>query len=194
MTVLAGRLVIVSGPSGSGKSTVVERLLASCPLPLTLSVSATTRKPREGEIDGRHYHFLSAKEFATRRQAGDFLECMEVYGQNWYGTLRSTVESGLASGQWVVLEIDVQGALKILQEMPDAITVAVLPKTLDELARRLKDRNTDSPQAVRRRLEVAESEIGLLKEHYQLQVVNDKLEEVVEQICSALQQYQETQA
>ena len=95
------RLVIISGPSGAGKSTVVRELLQACPLPLVLSVSATTRQPRKGEVEGIDYFFLTAEQFAARRQAGDFLECKE-YAGNWYGTLQSQVANGLAEGKRVI--------------------------------------------------------------------------------------------
>ncbi len=102
-----GKLIILSGPSGAGKSTVVRELLANCSLPLKLSVSATTRQPRAGEVDGRDYHFVSHEEFRRVRAAGEFLECKEVFGRgDWYGTLASEVENGLAAGNWMILEID----------------------------------------------------------------------------------------
>src|SRR5882762_8053740 len=101
------RLVIISGPSGAGKSTVVRELLKNCALPLCLSISATTRKARLGEMEGEDYFFLAPEQFAARRGAGDFLECKE-YAGNWYGTLQSQVSAGLAAGKWVLLEIDVE--------------------------------------------------------------------------------------
>ncbi len=105
-----GKLVILSGPSGAGKSTVLTRVLAESDLPLVFSVSATTRSPRQGEETGVQYHFLSHEEFAVKKENREFLECKEVFGQgNWYGTLASEVEKGIAIGNWVVLEIDVQG-------------------------------------------------------------------------------------
>jgi len=109
---LLGKLIIISGPSGSGKSTIVAKLLETCPLPLELSVSATTRPPRPGEVHGKHYWFLSPEEFQEKRVRGEFLECKEVFGRGfWYGTLKEAVSSGLSGGKWVILEIDVQGAL-----------------------------------------------------------------------------------
>ena len=105
-----GQLIILSGPSGAGKSTVVRRLLDECDLPLKLSISATTRGPRLGEQDGQQYFFMSDEEFQRCREAGEFLECMEVFGLgHWYGTLREQVTTGLKAGNWVILEIDVQG-------------------------------------------------------------------------------------
>ena len=110
-----GKLVIISGPAGAGKSTVVRRLVEQCNLPLTLSISATTRQPRPSERDGVDYHFLTLADFDRRRQQGDFLECKEVFGLGyWYGTLRSAVTTGLNAGKWVILEIDVEGALAAL--------------------------------------------------------------------------------
>jgi guanylate kinase len=138
-----GKLVIISGPSGAGKSTVVRRLLATCSLPLALSVSATTRKARPGERDGVEYYFLSQAEFARRRAAGEFLECKEVFGRgDWYGTLRSEVAAGLLDRKWVVLEIDVEGAMAVLEQRPDAITVFLHPGSLVELEKRLRARGT----------------------------------------------------
>ena len=123
-----GRLVILSGPSGAGKSTVVRELLRTCGLPLMLSVSATTRPPRPGEVDGVDYHFITLDEFAQRRAADEFLECKEVFGRgHWYGTLRSAVDAGLEAGKWVILEIDVQGALNVLEQRPSTISVFVHP-------------------------------------------------------------------
>src|SRR6185436_15710478 len=117
----APRLVIVSGPAGAGKSTIVRRLLRECSMPLQLSVSATTRPRRPQEADGIDYHFLSHEDFAQRRAAGEFLECKEVFGRgDWYGTLKSEVQSGFAAGNWVILEIDVDGAASVLEAHPEA--------------------------------------------------------------------------
>ena len=106
--------VVISGPSGAGKTTVVRGVLEQSLLPLLLSISCTTRAPRPDEQDGVNYHFLSNEEFDKRRQIGDFLECKQVFGCDWYGTLRSEVTTGLSAGKFVVLEIDVHGALSAL--------------------------------------------------------------------------------
>lgn len=181
----AGRLVVISGPSGVGKTTVVGRLYSLCPR-LVASVSATTRSPRPGEVDGRDYHFLSPEEFARRRQAGEFLECCEVFGRGyWYGTLKSEVTPRLAEGKWVVLEIDVHGALAVLQQYPTALTIFIAPDSAEELERRLRGRKTDSEEAIQRRLEVARREIAQA-DQYQHRVVNRTVDEAVREICRIL--------
>jgi guanylate kinase len=184
-----GRLIIISGPSGSGKSTVVQRLLAECGLPLELSVSATTRPPRPGEIDGKDYHFLSHESFAQKREAGEFLEAKEVFGLGtWYGTLRSVVSAGLNQGKWVILEIDVQGALVVLRDQPQAITIFVHPGSMEELENRLRKRGTESPEAIQRRLDVADQEMAL-KGHYTHEIINKEINNTVQQLCTLLTQY-----
>ena len=182
-----GKLIILSGPSGAGKSTVVRELLANCSLPLKLSVSATTRQPRAGEVDGRDYHFVSHEEFRRVRAAGEFLECKEVFGRgDWYGTLASEVENGLAAGNWMILEIDVQGALAVMQQRPDVLSFFVHPGSLEELARRLRLRGTDSEEAIQRRLEVAADELQALG-NYQFEIINREVEQSVAEICQILE-------
>ena len=181
-----GGLAVISGPSGAGKSTVVRRLLTDCRLPLTLSVSATTRPPRQGETDGIHYYFLSPEEFANRRQAGEFLECKEVYGLgHWYGTLQSEVAAGLAAGKWVILEIDVQGALSVLESHPETVTIFIHCGSLEELERRLRQRGTDSEAQIARRLEVARRELTYL-DRYQHTIINNDVQQAVREICDIL--------
>jgi len=181
-----GRLIVVSGPSGAGKTTLLKRMFAECRRPLVASVSATTRRPRPGEVDGVDYHFLSAQEFARRREAGEFLECCEVYGRgDWYGTLHSEVTPSLAAGKWVVLEIDVQGTMAVLEQYPDAITIFVLPESYAELERRLRDRGTESDAALARRLEVARREL-VSANRYRFRVVNDDLDRATREMCDIL--------
>jgi guanylate kinase len=185
-----GRLIIVSGPSGAGKSTVVKTLLAKCELPLELSVSATTRTPRTGEIDGKNYYFLTKEDFFQRKNAGKFLECKEVFGRgDWYGTLNAVVSSGLKRGKWLILEIDVQGALSILERRDDPITIFVHPGSMEELELRLRQRGTETEEAIHRRLEVAREEMSF-RHRYQHQVINRNLEVAVDEICQLLKQYQ----
>lgn len=183
-----GRLVILSGPSGAGKSTVVRELIRTCDLPLMLSVSATTRPPRTGEVHGRDYYFMSREEFARRRTTDDFLECKEVFGQgNWYGTLRSVVDEGLQAGKWVILEIDVQGALSVLEQRPGTISLFVHPGSQAELETRLRRRGTDSEQAIERRLQVAADEMTYISQ-YDFEVINRDVSETVQTICQLLKQ------
>jgi len=178
------RLVVISGPSGAGKSTVVRELLESCPLPLCLSVSATTRQPRLGEKDGKDYFFLTPEQFAARRAAGDFLECKE-YAGNWYGTLQSQVTAGLADGKWVLLEIDVEGTLAVLEKHPDALTIFVHSGSVDELERRLRARRTESEEALARRLETAKRELAK-KDRYRYEVINRDVQQAVREVCEIL--------
>ena len=184
-----GKLVIVSGPSGAGKSTVVRQLLAGCSLPLKYSVSATTRAPRPGERDGIDYHFLSRAEFARRRAAGDFLECKEVFGPaDWYGTLRSETTSGLAAGKWVILEIDVQGALSVMEQAPDAVSIFIHPGSPEELERRLRLRGTESEESIRWRLEAASREMTFIG-RYCHEVINDDKDRATREIGEILKSY-----
>jgi guanylate kinase len=184
--IMTGKLVVISGPSGAGKTTLLKRLYAGSPRPLVTSVSATTRAPRPGEVDGIDYHFLSKEEFARRRQRGEFLECFEVYQRgDWYGTLKSEVTPRLAAGKWVVLEIDVQGTLACLDQYPGAVTVFVRPSSLAELERRLRDRGTESEAALARRLEVARRELQAA-DRYRYQVVNDDVDRALKQLSEIL--------
>src|SRR3954453_17013327 len=180
----SSRLVVMSGPSGAGKSTVVRELMAKCPLPLHLSVSATTRKPRLNEIDGKDYFFLTPEHFAARRAAGEFLECKE-YAGNWYGTLQSQVTAGLAEGKWVLLEIDVEGTMAVLEKHPDALTIFVHSGSIEELERRLRARKTESEDALARRLETAKRELAQ-KDCYRYQVINRDVPQAVREVCDIL--------
>ncbi len=185
-----GQLIVLSGPSGVGKTSIVQRMLAECCQPLILSVSATTRAPRPGEIDGVDYHFLSDEEFQRRRKAGAFLECCELYGGgHWYGTLRESVETSLNDGKWVILEIDVAGAMKVIDgSFPDAITVFVRPRSLAELEQRLRERGTETERAIEQRLDRARHELSYA-DRYRNCLVNDTLEQTVHDICQLLNQH-----
>ena len=188
MTSPKPQVVVFSGPSGVGKTTVVRRVMDECPLPLTLSTSATTRQPRAGEVDGVDYHFLTKKEFLRRREAGDFFECFEVFGRgHWYGTLRDEVASSLAARKWVVLEIDVNGAMQVIEQYPEAITVFVSPDSLAELERRLRGRATETEERIQRRLETARNELQF-KDRYRHVVVNDDVERAANEIIEILTQ------
>lgn len=181
-----GRIVILSGPSGVGKTTVANRILAESPVPLVRSVSATTRPRRPDEIDGVHYRFFTPEEFARLRENGAFLECFQVFEDgHWYGTLKEPVLSALKSGKWVLLVIDVRGALAVQEQFPDAISIFLLPTSWDELVNRLRGRGTEPEEVLRLRLERAAEELRLA-ERYRYRVVNDRLEDTVREICRIL--------
>ncbi len=180
-----GKLIVISGPSGAGKTTLLKRLFEECP-PLVSSVSATTRPPRPGERDGVDYHFLSPDEFERRRRAGEFLECFEVFDHGtWYGTLQGEVAPSLEAGKSIVLEIDVQGAMAVVERYPQAVTIFVHPSSIDELERRLRGRGTESQESIQRRLDAAQREIDC-SDRYRYQVVNDDVETAVREICDII--------
>jgi guanylate kinase len=140
-------------------------------------------------VHGKQYWFLSSEEFEGKRARGEFLECKEVFGRGfWYGTLKQAVSSGLSSGKWVILEIDVQGALAVLDYDPTVITIFIDPGSMQRLESRLRERGTESEEAIQRRLQVAREEMGL-KHHYRHSVINDNLDEAVSQVCRLLCQY-----
>jgi len=185
----AGKLIIVSGPSGAGKSTLLGKVFRQSGLPLEWSVSATTRKPRPGEVEGRDYHFLSSKQFDEKRAAGEFLECFEVYSRgHWYGTLESEVAPRLEAGNWVVLEIDIEGTMAVVKRYPDAITIFVRPSSLEELGRRLKARGTESVEEIEQRVKVAGREMESI-DFYRHIVINDDVEQATQRLCEILKQY-----
>lgn len=175
-------LLVLSGPSGSGKTTIVQRLLHDSPVPLRKCVSATTRPPRTGEIDGEHYHFLFADEFERRRQAGEFLETAEVFSSGyWYGTLKSEIGRAADEGAWAFLEIDVEGALNVMREYPKAVTIFIRTSSVGEYEKRLRARGTESEEVIRKRLATARRELAQA-DRYKFQVVNDDLDRAVDEI------------
>ena len=173
------KVFVITGPSGVGKGTLIRELLTSVP-DLELSVSATTRQPREGEEHGRDYHFLSPEAFAERANRNDFLE-HAAYSGNRYGTLRSEVERRLAAGRSVVLEIEVQGARQVRAAMPEAVLVFIAPPSPETLRERLEGRGTDSAEAIGERLRTAEIELDAQQEFKHV-VVNDELDRAVEEL------------
>lgn len=187
-----GRLVIISGPSGAGKSTVLRRLMKECDLPLEISISATTRQPRPGEIDQVDYFFLSDQEFAERKLSGDFLECKEVFGRgHWYGTLRDQVATGLNQGKWVILEIDVQGAMTVLENKAFApVTLFIHPGGMEELEKRLRARGTEDEASIDARLKTAAREMSFTH-HYQYEIINGNVDVAVAEICQILKDKKE---
>jgi guanylate kinase len=167
------KVFVITGPSGVGKGTLIRELCKRVP-DLELSISATTREPREGERDGHDYHFLSREEFDRRVEAGDFLE-FATYSGNRYGTLRGEVERRLRAGHSVVLEIEVQGARQVRAAMRESIQVFIAPPDPAVLRRRLDARGTDSAEAIDARLEVAAQELAA-QDEFAYRVVNDDLE------------------
>jgi len=174
-----GKVFVITGPSGVGKGTLIERLLERVP-ELELSISATTRDPRPGEVDDREYHFLSPEDFRRRLEAGDFLEHAS-YSGNYYGTLREEVERRLAAGRSVVLEIEVQGARQVRDAMPEAVQIFIAPPDEAVLRERLEGRGTDSPEAIEQRLRTAEVELGARSEFPHV-VVNDEVQRAASEL------------
>jgi guanylate kinase len=173
------KVFVITGPSGVGKGTLIRELLQRLP-DLELSISATTREPREGEVDGRDYHFLSPAEFEERMRREDFLE-YATYSGNSYGTLRTEVERRLAAGHSVVLEIEVQGARQVRAAMRESVQVFIAPPDPAVLRQRLVGRGTDSPEAIDARLEVAEGEMAAQHE-FAHSVVNDDLDRAASEL------------
>lgn len=180
-------VVVLSGPSGSGKTTIVHRLLSDSPVRLMMSISATTRARRPGEVDGQDYYFLAPEEFERLRTAGEFLECAEVHRSGyWYGTLYSELERAASKGAWPLLEIDVEGALTVMQAFPDALSVFLTtPPAVYE--QRLRARGTESEEVIQRRLQTARNELQS-SDSYRYVVVNDDLDRAVREICSIIAQ------
>ena len=180
------RVVVLSGPSGSGKTTIVERLIRESPVKLVKCVSATTRPSRPGEVHGDAYYFLTNDDFAARRASGEFLETAEVFGAGyWYGTLKSELERARQEGGWAFLEIDVQGALRVMQEYPDAVTIFLEPPSVEACEQRLRSRGTDTEETIQRRLKKVQDELQLA-DRYRFRVVNDDLEQAIRRINDIL--------
>ncbi len=176
------QILVLSGPSGSGKTTVVERLINESTVKLVKAISATTRPQRKGEVDGVAYYFLTTDEFVKRRDQGDFLETAEVFGAGyWYGTLKSEIQRAKDNQGWAFLEIDVQGALKVMEIYPEALTIFLQPPSLEVCEQRLRNRATDSEETIQRRLRKVHEELALA-DRYCYQVVNDDLDRAVDEI------------
>ena len=171
------KVFVITGPSGVGKGTLISTLLERVP-DLELSISATTREPRKGEVNGRDYHFLTPDEFDQRIKAEDFLE-FATYSGHRYGTLRSEVRRRLDQGHSVVLEIEVQGARQIRETMPEAVRIFIAPPSEEALRNRLVGRGTDDPEQVEARLRTASEELAAQGEFPHV-VINDRLDDAVE--------------
>lgn len=182
METRSGKIIVLSAPSGTGKSTIIKRLSAYKDLKLGFSISATSRKPREGEADGREYYFISEDEFRRRIKAGEFVEWEEVYSGTLYGTLRSEITRITSVGKNLIMDIDVKGAINIKRLYSDrTLAIFIAPPSLETLSQRLHDRGTDSEQTIRKRLEKAEYEMSFAPK-FDTTVVNDDLDRAVETI------------
>lgn len=172
------KVVIFSAPSGSGKSTIIGRLLQRIPN-MEFSISATSRKPRAGEQNGREYYFLSHDEFKQRVAAGDFVEWVEVYEGTCYGTLKSEIERIWQKGNIVIFDVDVLGGVSLKQIFGDkALSIFIQPPSMEELEKRLINRGTESEESLRKRIERAEMELQYSSKH-DITVINDDLEKAV---------------
>ena len=176
MTENKARLFVIAAPSGAGKTTIVRKLLVRNP-ELHFSISYTTRKKRRTEVDGSDYLFVDVAEFTRLRESGELLEYAEVF-DNWYATSRRQVEQHLAEGRSVILEIDWQGARQVRESMPECVTIFVLPPSLQELERRLRDRRTDDAEVIERRLADARGDMSHWDEFHYI-IINDDLEKAV---------------
>jgi guanylate kinase len=175
----AGKLIVITGPSGVGKGTIVRSLLKSHP-DLCFSISATTRQPRPGEVEGLDYYFFSRTQFEAAIASGEFLEWAE-YAGNYYGTPRTKVEEQLARGNSILLEIEVVGAKKIASIFPNALRIFILPPSLEELEQRIKNRGANSEESIARRLAIAKAEIEASSE-FDFTIINDDLEGAIAEI------------
>ena len=177
-----GLLVVVSGPSGAGKGTICQALLEKTTL--AYSVSATTRKPRAGEVDGESYYFLSVEAFEKMIEKDELLEWAKVY-DNYYGTPLKKVEEKLAAGEDILLEIDTQGAMKVREKFPEGVYIFILPPSLTELERRIRGRDTETEDVLQKRLAAAIDEIEAGK-CYKYVVTNDEVDGAVDSVCAIL--------
>ena len=185
MSASRGLLIVLSGPSGVGKGTVRAAVFANNQFQYVYSVSATTRAQRPGDVDGKDYYFVSREEFETMIQNEDLLEYAEYVG-NYYGTPIQKIEENLAAGHDVFLEIEVQGAMKVKERMPEGIFIFLAPPNLEELESRITGRGTDAAHVIQERMATAKEEIELMQ-HYDYVVVNDQVQHAVDKINAIIQ-------
>lgn len=184
-----GKIIILSAPSGTGKSTIISRLMDYQDLKLGFSISATSRAPRGEEKDGREYYFLTSEEFRKRVENGEFVEWEEVYAGTCYGTLVSEVERVTGSGRNLIMDIDVKGALNVKKRYgKDALSIFILPPSVEELERRLRARSTDSEESIARRLDKAEYEMGF-SDKFDRRVVNDSLDSCCSEVKKLIEDF-----
>lgn len=179
---MKGKIIIISAPSGCGKSTIIGEIMDRGNVELQFSVSATNRLPRKGETDGVNYYFLSTDDFLAKVAANEFVEFEEVYPGRFYGTLKSVIVRTIENGKNVVLDIDVKGGINVKKLFGDtAVTIFIMPPSVQALKERLINRGTDSPEVIKQRVEKAEYEISFAGE-YDYTVVNDNLETAVDEV------------
>ncbi|CUS97866.1 guanylate kinase [Candidatus Chrysopegis kryptomonas] len=179
-----GRLIVVSAPSGSGKTTIAKKILEKFPF-IKFSVSATTRPKRNGEVDGKDYFFLTREEFEKKIQNGELLEWEEIYG-NYYGTLKSVVETALKNGDVLLFDVDVNGAISIKRKFPDdAVLIFIKPPNMEVLKERLKRRGTENEEQLKKRIERVPMELEK-SSYFDYIFVNDKLEDTVKAVLRAV--------
>ena len=183
---MKSKLFVMSAPSGAGKTTLKDLVIKEFP-DMVYSISATTRAPREGEVDGTHYFFKSRDEFKRMIENNELVEWNEVHG-NFYGTPKSFVEKMLSEGQRVLFDLDVFGKINFDKVYPEAIGILILPPSLEILEQRLRNRNTDSDEVINLRLHNARKEIEFAKQHgkYEYKIVNDNLDDAVNQLRKIL--------
>ncbi|MDY4010204.1 MAG: guanylate kinase [Fusobacterium gastrosuis] len=178
-----GKLYVVSGPSGAGKSTVCKEVRKI--LGINLSISATSRKPREGEKNGVDYYFLTVDEFEKKIQAGEFLEYAKVHN-NYYGTLKSEIEKRLENGEKIILEIDVQGGVQVKEKFPDAQLIFFKTPTKEDLEKRLRGRQTDSEETIALRLKNSLAELEY-EEKYEVTIINREIEQACRDLINIIE-------
>lgn len=186
-----GKLIIFSAPSGSGKSTIIKALKETGEIPFSFSVSATNRPPREGEIHGKDYYFLTDEEFRMHLDNGDFIEYCEVYPGRFYGTLQSEIDERCKRGENIVFDVDVEGGMNIKKIFGDnSLSVFIMPPSIEELRSRLEKRGTDSPEKITERVGRAEYEISLAN-NFDKVIKNDDLPTAIKRVGQEIKRFLE---
>ncbi len=189
MTTEQGKLIIISAPSGTGKSTIINAIIDDESLRLSFSTSATTRQPREGEVDGKDYYFMSVEQFKAAIANDEFAEYQEVYAGRYYGTLKREIARITGQGRNVMLDIDVLGGINVKRMYGEtALSLFILPPSLEVLRQRLTDRGTDSAEEIEKRLAKAEFEIGQGRV-FDRQIVNDDLATAVSEVRQTIARF-----